>query len=262
MGGLEKDVFRSRSMVTQMMGAYKDGVAKSVSLRRNIISEIITRPKSSAKGKEKTFDPLANMPKIQAWELRARDLVKHRIKVSIIRNRERTFTLGNYVQRMESFDFAISHIKNKESVPDLEEIIQTLERFESMQEDIATKNYINSNESDRITARNNRLIRESEQMRKLLKEREAFNKLNNSKQGAKDKFIEERLSSVKQEVKQLSEDYLEFKELAYQSFMYFEPKILTTFVPIGRDMVQKEFIELGAFNPMKLMGWFTQLITK
>ena len=259
---VENSVKRSRSMVTDMMGAYKQGVTKSVNLRRNIISEIVTRPKSICRGKEEKFDPTANMPKIQPWELRARDLVKHRIKISIIKNRERSFTVSNYQERMESFDFAMSYIKDKESVPDLNEIITTLARFQGMQDDIATKNYIGAVETDRILSKNNKLIRESEQMAKLLKERSDFNKINMSKAGEKDKFIAKKLKSCKREVIQLSEDFLEFKEIAYQGYMFFEPSILTKHVPISRDMMQQEFIAIGSFNPMKLMGWFTQLITK
>ena len=161
---------------------------------------------------------MTELPQIQSWELRARDLVKHRIKCAVIRNKEKAFTLANYQERMESFDKAISYCKEKESVPILDEIVSTLERFAIMQESIATKNYIGSVETDKYIAKNCRLSRENVQMGVILKERQELNRISSSTKGAKDKYIAEKLVSVKAEIVELSDDYVEFKELAYQGF--------------------------------------------
>ena len=43
---------------------------------------------------------------------------------------------------------------------------------------------------------------------------------------------------------------------------YFEPTILGKSTPVTRYMLHKEFVELGQFNPVKLLVWFDQLVTK
>ena len=43
---------------------------------------------------------------------------------------------------------------------------------------------------------------------------------------------------------------------------YFEPTQVGKSCPVTPMMLEKEYVELGQFNPVKLLGWFFQLVTK
>ena len=200
-------VVRARSNIRDMMGAYKSGVTRSVSLRRNIIEEVIAPSRNLARSKDEQFDPMQALPQIQAWELRARDLVKHRIRLSIVKNYQKVNVIVNYQERMDDFDFALNYIKEKESIPDLEEIISTIERNGIIMKEACTKDAINVVQSDNIKTKMVKIQREVDQMRILLKENLDFEREHNSQVEGKDKYIKKKLISVRRELEQCSNEY-------------------------------------------------------
>jgi predicted esterase YcpF (UPF0227 family) len=247
---IEKSVERSRSLVGEMLGAYKDGVSKSVGLRRTILTEVNMANRSSmsriATGKLNVNDVL---PKIEDWEMRSRDLLKHRIKTRIVANRTRATLIANYVQRMEDFDQGLCDIKERESVPELEEILSVFERVESKRADLGERMVGISVESDQLNAKNNALTRENNEATAIIAEFEEFNDIHCSLHEQKDQRIDNKLKSIRKESSFLDEEFLDFKDIVYESFLYWEVTNLGQTVPVSKDMVQKEFIQLGAFNP-------------
>jgi hypothetical protein len=233
-----------------MLGAYKDGVSKSVGLRRTILGEVVmaTRGGAGRLGTAK-LNVADVLPRIEDWEMRSRDLLKHRIKTKIVANRNRATLIANYVQRMEDFDQGLCDIKERESVPELEEILSVFERVESKRADLGERMVGISVESDQLNAKNNALTRENTEATAIIGELEEFNDIHGSLHEQKDQRIDNKLKSIRKEISFLNDEFLDFKDIVYESFLYWEHTRLGKTVPVSKDMVQKEFIQLGAFNP-------------
>lgn len=202
------------------------------------------------------------LPKIEDFEMKSRDLLRHRIRTKINDNRSRAKLISNYVSRMEDFDQGMCYIKDRESVPDIEQILETFERVESKRADLGNRMHGISVESDQLNAKNNALLRENEKTNAELTELEEFNDIHLTLHEQKDGRVAKKLKDIKEESVFLDDEFLDFKDIVYQSFLFWETTPVGKSVPLTKDMVQREFIQLGAFNPMKLMGWFTQMTMK
>lgn len=122
--GTSNVVNKSRNVVHELLTGYKNDMNKSVGLRRAIIHEMTVADLGSTKGQRKNpinvNDFLKSMEK---WEIHARELLKHRIKLAIQRNRGKTICIGNYVQRIGEFDKAFTYIRQRESISDIDDIV-------------------------------------------------------------------------------------------------------------------------------------------
>jgi hypothetical protein len=150
---------------------------------------------------------------------------------------------------MEDFDQGMCDIKERESVPELGEILSVFERVESKRADLGERMVGISVESDQLNAKNNALIRENTDCTAMIGELEEFNDIHGSLHEQKDQRIDNKLISIREEISFLDDEFLDFKDIVYESFLYWEGTKLGKTVPVSKDMVQKEFIQLGAFNP-------------
>ena len=256
-----KIVSGARSEVQGMLSNHGQSLAQCLNLRRTINNEVEMEQKNQAKfPKHKDIDAENFLPQIEKWELRSRDLLAHRIHMRIFHMNAKSDLITQYVGRMEEYDRAFNYIKNQESCPRLDDIVETFSRFERQKEEILSNEYIIGNEIAVGRTDNNIQIKENNAMKKQLKDTQKFNIDITTKEDAKDKMLNDKHNMMDSEIHSLNDEFLEFKNLVYNSFVYFQKTILGKNVPQGKDVgEEKQFMALGQFDPLKLMGWFTQL---
>lgn len=261
--GILETVARSRSEVADLLANIKCGKSKSINLRRRINNDVDLEMKSQGKmPRLDEVDAENFLPNIEKWELKARDLLKHRISKCILASSSKSLLIAQYQTRMEEYDEAFDLIKNEESCPMLEEIIETFEKYQEKKEEILNKEYIISNDCSKSQATNNVINKRNIEMKIMLRDMTVFNIVNTGKKEEKDSLIDGKHAFLNKEITTLNDEFLEFKNLVFNSFLYMQETTLGKNVPTSSDMVQKEFVALGAFNPLKLMGWYTQVIIK
>lgn len=59
----------------------------------------------------------------------------------------------------------------------------------------------------------------------------------------------------------MKKDYLDTKQEIFEGFKFFGDTRVGQFVPMGKDLEGIDFVKIGAFNPVKLLGWFEEVVT-
>jgi hypothetical protein len=94
------------------------------------------------------------MVTMERYEIESRDLLKHSIMMNMLRNRHNTDLINKYISKMEEFDHAFNKIKERESVTDISEILQSLERNQVAMDLLQSKMYQIENEVKRYEGQN------------------------------------------------------------------------------------------------------------
>jgi hypothetical protein len=148
-------VVQSRQAVSNLLIGYKRGLHESINLRRAIQSELTINSRRVSKIPAMPIPDIKTfMVTMERYEIESRDLLKHSIMMNILRNRHHTDLINKYILKMEEFDHAFNKIKERESVTDISEILQSLERNQVAMDLLQSKMYQIENEVKRYEGQN------------------------------------------------------------------------------------------------------------
>jgi hypothetical protein len=152
---IETQVVQSRQAVSNLLIGYKRGLHESINLRRAIQSELTINSRRVSKIPAMPIPDIKTfMVTMERYEIESRDLLKHSIMMNILRNRHHTDLINKYILKMEEFDHAFNKIKERESVTDISEILQSLERNQVAMDLLQSKMYQIENEVKRYEGQN------------------------------------------------------------------------------------------------------------
>lgn len=259
---IERSVEVARTTVRGMLGSYKDGVSQSIGLRRTIVNEVELAQRQNVQKKLNRIDTDSFLPQIEKWELRGRDLYKHRIRKIIEKNYSKAHMINCFKQRMEEYDSAFNDIKDRESFTEMEEIIITFERDEDRRNEILGKMYLIGNEKEELNTMNKNLERYNQEIRDLLVELAADGSKSDQAQANRDKILTDKVRAGQRELAQIDDEFLEFKAISQNAFLHFSGTAIGRSIEITDKVAQSDLVSLGMFDPLKVIGWFGSLIDK
>jgi hypothetical protein len=167
-----------------------------------------------------------------------------------------------FTERMEEYDCAFNDIKERESFTEMDEIIITFERDEDRRNEILGKMYLIGNEKEELNTMNKNLERYNQEIRDLLVELAADGSKSDQAQANRDKILSDRVRAGQRELAQIDDEFLEFKDIAQNAFEHFSATPIGRSIEITDKVAQSDLVSLGMFDPLKVIGWFGQLIDK
>lgn len=115
------------------------------------------------------------------------------------------------------------------------------------------------NECERINVENEWIVNWNKLAADDLAKLNAENDVNVQKKADKDDRLYSRIENQHVDCEAFDEEVITVKNHANDAFQFFGDSRIGKIIPIPKNMVQREFVALGAFNPVKILGWFEDL---
>lgn len=202
------------------------------------------------------------LPKIQIWEMRARDLLAHRCKMAICNDNARIEMITNYITRIEEIDEAFLYMKKKESRDELEGIVVGFEREQHKKQDILDNDYLISNNVEKILAENRIHKKNNDSLRQYIKECTTSKKKQDDNKITSDNALSIQFKSISAEIDSIRNELKELKGTLYENYGFFEKTSLVKVYPLAKTPHDKELVVQRQISSNRFMDWYAKLVSE
>lgn len=161
---------------------------------------------------------------------------------------------------MEEIDGCFTKIKFEESITEVNDIIEDLVRIHEKKNDIYSKMYDIGNVMTDFKLKNKFLVKYNKDCEEMIESLNDTNADNEDGKQQKNTKIFDTLEIYQNENEWLDNESVQLKVHCKNAFAHWSRTTIGRMTPAPSDMMNKEFIALGAFVPTKLLGWFDTII--